>query len=129
MTTEVLVTIISTWVSRYVAIFSLATLLAWAGFSYFGREHWVKPVRDALIYLAAMGTLTLVLALRPATSDALFWPPVTWFCFAMLTIMELLWLSMLADAVAAAVRKQLARLPRHLDNPHNTSSGLPMPPR
>lgn len=95
--------ILGLWVSQYIAGFCLITIALWAGGSYLWSKRWQQPVRDSGIYLLAIGLLTLILALRPTQSDAALWPPLTWFCFSMLIVMELLWLSFLVDAVIQGI--------------------------
>ena len=91
------------WVSQYLAIFCLATLVLLAA----GRYFWVKGpdsrVRDLIMYLASISVLALVLAFSPSHTDSLLWPPVIWFCFTMLLMMELLWIAFLVEAVVRMV--------------------------
>lgn len=128
MTPELISNIIGLWVSRYIALFCLLTLLIWGGGAYLLLDKWVKPVRDAAIYLGLIGVLTLVLALRPAKMDMLFWPPITWFCFSMLMMMELLWLTFLTDATIKGIRKFSERFSHSLVS-IPTNSGTPQLPK
>ncbi len=95
--------ILGIWVSQYLAVFCLATLVLMAG----GRYLWVKSpdsrVRDLIMYLASISVLALVLAFSPSHTDTLLWPPVIWFCFTMLLMMELLWIAFLVEALVRMV--------------------------
>ena len=110
MTMELISQDINIWVSRYIAIFCLLTLLAWGGGSYLFLDKWLKPLRDAATYFVTIGVLTLALAIHPIKLDVLFWPPLTWFCFAMLLVMEIFWLTFLIDALLRFLRSIPERL-------------------
>ncbi len=120
------------WVSQYLAIFSLVSLVVIAG----ARYLWVKGpdnrVRDLIMYLASISVLTLVLAFSPSHTDSLLWPPVVWFCFAMLLMMELLWIAFMVEAVLRMVmglpgwltQKAVGEVPpirRHSGTPYSRS--------
>lgn len=107
-----------TWVSQYLAGFCLLTIIIWALISFMRTQKWERPVRDAGIFFLVIGTLTLVLALRPPTGDAVFWYPITWFCFAMLLVMELLWVALLCETIYQAIIAVPARLAAPPDHPH-----------
>lgn len=104
MTIDLFAQQLEVWVSQYLAIFCLASIGAWAGGLYAWAKHWEGPVRDAGMYMLTIGSLTLILALLPDHHDVIFWTPVVWFCFTMLLMFELLWLSFLADLLYRTVR-------------------------
>lgn len=97
MTLEALTTYLDVWVTQYLAVACLLSILLWTGVMYLKGQFWEKTVRDAALFLVSIGTLTLMLALRPTQTDAVFWNPLNWFCFTMLLMMELLWVSYLVD--------------------------------
>ncbi len=97
MAVEEITRYIFVWITRYIAYFCLVTIVTWATVSYLWGKKWETPVRDSGIYLLTIGVLTLILALRPTKTDAIFWPPITWFSFTMLMVMELLWMSFLLE--------------------------------
>jgi hypothetical protein len=99
MSLESLADIIFVWVSRYIAGFCLVSIAVWGASIYLWANDWHTRVRDAGIFLLSIGVLTVVLALKPAKTDAFFWPPLTWFCFSMLIVMELLWIAFLMEFV------------------------------
>ena len=109
------------WVSRYIAGFCLVSIAVWGASVYLWGQDWQKKVRDAAIFMGTIGLLTLILALRPAKTDALFWPPVTWFCFAMLIVMELLWLALLFESIIRSVRS----LAKPVTDPEETTPSRP----
>jgi hypothetical protein len=102
---ESLATFIFVWVSRYIASFCLVSIALWGAGMYLWGKEWHIKVRDAGIFLATIGLLTVILAFKPAKTDAIFWPPVTWFCFSMLTVLELLWLAFLVESIFRAFGK------------------------
>jgi hypothetical protein len=101
---------VRTWVSQYIAGFCLVTIAMWAGAVYLWGKKWQRQVRDSGVYLLAIGTLTLALALRPEGGQLFFWKPVTWFCFTMLMILELLWMLFLVEALGRALHDWTTRL-------------------
>ena len=100
---EEFVTILSHLVSRYIAVFCLASILCWAVGSYFLRPQWRRVVRDGAIYFFSIGILAGFLALNPLGSDIFFWAPLAWFSFSMLMIMELFWISYLLESLISYI--------------------------
>lgn len=90
---------ISLWVTNYLAIFCLVTLVVVAGGRYLVLKKTDTRVRDFVIYLCGISVLSLLLTLMPLNSDSLLWPPIAWFCFAMLLMLELLWIAFMAEAL------------------------------
>ena len=86
-------------VARYIAAGCLVSIAVWGAGMYLWAKDWQTRVRDAGIFLLVIGVLTGVLALKPAKMDAYFWPPITWFSFAMLIVMELLWIAFLFESL------------------------------
>jgi|GEM_PF-2065940 len=108
MSLEILADVIFIWVSRYIAAYCLVSIVVWGASMYLWVKDWHIRVRDAGIYLLSIGVLTGVLALKPVKMDAYFWPPITWFSFTMLLVIELLWTAFLIE--------YLVRAPRSLSN-------------
>jgi len=94
--------IIFIWVARYIAAFCLVSVAVWGASMYLWVKDWQMRVRDASIYLFSIGVLTGVLALKPAKMDVYFWPPITWFSFTMLIVIELLWIAFLIEYLIRA---------------------------
>lgn len=118
MAFESLVQLIDAWVSQYIAVFCVLTIIAWGGGSYIFVEKWTKPVRDSIVYLITISGLAVALALRPEkTNDMVLWAPVTWFCFSMLLVFELFWLAYLTEGLIRSVQSIPSRL-SHPDNTH-----------
>lgn len=101
MSLEALADIIFIWVSRYIAGFCLVSIAVWGTGMYLWGKDWRKKVRDAGIFLVSIGALTVVLALRPTAQADQFWlwPPLTWFSFSMLIVLELLWVAFLIEGI------------------------------
>jgi len=125
MMPEMLSHVMSVWVTQYVAGFCLITIAAWACGMYVFAKKWEQPVRDAGVYFLTIGTLALILAIRPTTGDMMLWSPVVWFCFIMLMVTELLWVSFLFDTIyrGCVELKRLVKAPV-TDSPHRQN-----PPR
>ncbi|HEX2951964.1 MAG TPA: hypothetical protein VHV83_20710 [Armatimonadota bacterium] len=123
MTYELFTQHIDSWVTQYIAVFCIITILIWGTCSYLLTEKWVKPVRDGAIYLAAIGALTLLLALRPAKTDIVLWAPLTWFSFSMLMVLELFWISYLTEGIIRAAQSIPARLSQGIPNEGSEYSG------
>lgn len=104
MTSDVFLLTLETWVTQYLALFCIATIAAWAGGMFAWAKHWETAVRDGGLFILIIGSLALILALVPQTSDVHLWMPVNWFCFTMLLMFELLWLSFLGDMLVRALR-------------------------
>lgn len=104
------------WIAYYCAGFCLLTIAAWAGGAYLWGRKWQKQVRDSAVYLLSIGSLSLTLALRPEGSDAMLWRPITWFCFTMLMVIELLWLTFLFDTLCHSLRTFLSSLSPRVQN-------------
>jgi hypothetical protein len=102
---ESLAVTIFIWVSRYVATFCLVSITLWAVGMYLWGRDWPTRVRDAGIFFATIGVLTVILAFKPTKTDAFFWPPLTWFSFTMLLILELLWLEFLVESLLRTCTK------------------------
>ncbi len=111
---------IDIWITRYVAAFCLFTILAWAGGAFCYIAKWEQLVRDCLVYLLIIGITTLVLLFRPETNITPLLAALSWFCFAMLLIMELLWISYMMDHLFRALRAAAdrARVPERPTGPH-----------
>jgi hypothetical protein len=96
---------INAWVCQYLAAFCLLTL----GVAIAGRWHtfkrWDAITRDFTLCLASIAMLTLLLATVPRSSASVLWPPITWFAFTMLLMMELLWTVFLLEQVAIGLRR------------------------
>ncbi len=92
------------YVSYYIAGFCLFTIFLWAGRSFLWGAKWRTQIRDAVTYFTTVSVLALILALHPENYDATFWRPISWFCFTMLLIVELLWISFLLDQVVVGIR-------------------------
>lgn len=99
MVTDAIIHGIDVWVSQYLAIFCLFTVVAWGGGSYLFLVRWTKPVRDSITYFIIIATLALALALQHSKQDVLFWSSLSWFCFSMLLMFELLWLAYLTEGL------------------------------
>ena len=117
MSLESLSALAGDWVSQYLAGFCLLTIIIWGIIAFLRTPKWEKSVRDAGIYFLVIATLTLVLALRPPKGDALFWYPLTWFCFAMLLVMELLWMALLGETIYQAIIEVPAKQTTSSDKP------------
>lgn len=101
------------WITQYMAVFSLITILGWALGSFLWMKKWERQVRDAGLYFLSIGMLTLLLAIRPALeSDAVFWSPIAWFCFSMLLMLELLWISYIIENCWRYMQRYYATMPR-----------------
>jgi len=105
MSPDILSQHISIWITQYISWSCLVSIIFWASGLFLWAKKWQRPVRDCSVYLVTIGVLTLVLMLRPSNHDVFLWSPLTWFCFTMLIIMELLWISFLFEALIRAVRK------------------------
>ena len=92
------------WVTRYIAGFCLVSIALWGGGVLLWGKDSARRVRDSSIFLGAIGVLTLMLALRPDHAEALLWQPITWFCFALLVMLEFFWLSYLLEAIVLYLR-------------------------
>lgn len=103
MTLETLAEYIFIWVTRYLAGLCLLTIAFWGASMYLWSKHWHTRIRDAGVYLGAIGILTLIMAMRPEKTSG-FWPPLIWFCFPMLIVLELLWLSFLLESIMNLLR-------------------------
>ncbi|HEY3379759.1 MAG TPA: hypothetical protein VGL77_19970 [Armatimonadota bacterium] len=120
MTPELLTQIIDTWVTQYLALFCLMTIIFWAVGAYLFLPRWNACVRDALIYLVSISIIAIFLALRPGGKDTLFWAPLTWFGFSMLLVLELLWLAYLIEGIVRAIIalfKRMSAQPAHPAQP------------
>src|SRR3990172_5983369 len=109
MSLDILADVIFIWVSRYIAAFCLVSIAVWGASMYLWAKDWHTRVRDAGIYLISTGVLTGILALKPTKMDAYFWPPITWFSFTMLIVIELLWIALLAEYLARVIKSLLKR--------------------
>ena len=94
---------ISVWCSRYIAGFCLVSIVVWGVGMYIWSKDWQSKIRDAGIYLGAIGVLVVVLALRPEKDAPLYWKAITWFSFSMLVVLEVLWLAFLIKLICAAI--------------------------
>jgi hypothetical protein len=99
MSLDNLADVIFIWVSRYIAALCLVSIAVWGASMYLWARDWHTKVRDAGIYLLSSGVLTGVLALKPEKMDAYFWPPIIWFSFSMLLVIELLWIAFLIEYI------------------------------
>jgi len=106
-------TIIFIWIARFIAAFCLVSIAVWGAGMYLWARDWQVRVRDAGIFLLVIGVLTIILALKPAKMDAYFWPPLVWFSFAMLIVMELLWITFLVEFII----RLLKAMATHDDEP------------
>lgn len=114
MTVELFIQHIDSWVSQYTALFCLITIVVWGAASLLMPLRDEQRLRDAAVYFFAIGILTIMLELRPAKTDVLFWAPITWFSFAMLMMMELLWLSFLTEALIKMIQRFSARFSHNI---------------
>jgi hypothetical protein len=78
------------------------------------------------MFFAVLGVLTVFQALRYQKVEIFNWPPLTWFCFTLLVLMEVLWLSFLLDQCVQAFQVLRARLPKEF---RKESVPLPYPVR
>lgn len=118
------------WVTSYLAIFCLATLAAWIGGSYLWSRHWQKPVRDCISFLGAIGVLGGFMLFEPHTADPTVWSPLFWFSFTMLLVLELLWISFIAEAAARGLVRALTPAFMHdADAAHTARPALARPGR
>jgi uncharacterized membrane protein YadS len=101
---------IDIWVTQYAVLFCLLTIVAWGGSAFFLVSNWMKPLRDSVVYLLAIGLLALALSVRPNKLDSELWSPFCWFCFAMLMVLELLWISYLLESLLKLLHTLPARL-------------------
>ena len=115
------------YVSYYLVGFSLLTIFLWAGRAFLWGAKWRTQLRDAVTYFATICVLALVLALHPENYDATFWRPISWFCFSMLLVVELLWISFLLDQIVSGIRAFFSSLVRRAPLPHTAHmrSGWP----
>ena len=126
MTLEALADIIFIWVSRYLAGFCLVSIAVWGASMYLWGKDWHTKVRDAGIFLISIGVLAVVLAFRPQTvaDEFWFWPPVTWFSFSMLIVLELLWIAFLIESIirkfSAIAKPHPPRSDGHQSSPPDT---------
>lgn len=104
MSLELFTSTVYAIVAQYLAWFALGTMVAWAVSHYLWAVKWQRTVRDTVIYLLIVGSLTMTLALRPEKYDPVLWTPITWFSFSMLMIMECLWVSFLIEALLRLAR-------------------------
>ena len=87
------------WVTQYLAIFCLVTLAAMAGGHYLLVRKADNRLRDFALYLGGIGALCLLLTVMPVRGDSLLWPPLAWFCFTMLLMLELLWIAFMVETL------------------------------
>jgi hypothetical protein len=87
------------WVTKYIAVFCLATIIIWGAGMLFWSKKREQAIRDCATYLFIIGVLTVVLALRPHNINFFLWPPLAWFSIAMLMVMELLWIHYVIDGI------------------------------
>jgi hypothetical protein len=111
---------IGSWVSSYVAVFCLLSMLVWSAIAYLYTNKWHQIVRDCTIYFVTTGILTLFLTLSPTQPDIYLWKPITWFSFSMLLVMELLWIAFMIESLLHT----LHILPEHLSQPTPTRDTL-----
>lgn len=102
MTFEALTSVIDVWVTQYVAVFCLTTLVMMALGRYLVLRRWDTATRDFGLFLASISSLTFVLLIAPQ-QGSLLWPPVTWFCFTMLLVMETLWVANFIERIIRAL--------------------------
>ena len=110
MSIEMLPILISAWVSCYLALFTLLSLLLWGVGAYLFLNKWHQVVRDSSLIFIAAGVLALLLYLCPTQPDIYLWKPLTWFSFAMLLVLELFWIAYLIDHLVRYLSKIPARL-------------------
>ena len=108
MTLESMTHDIYLWVSRYLPVFCLISIACWTTCVYLWGQDWQRRVRDSLSCFVMIGVLAGMLAVKPYQSDALIWPPLTWFCFTLLMVLELLWIAYLLEAVVLYLRGMLS---------------------
>jgi hypothetical protein len=110
MSIDLLTMQINLWVTHYIAVFCLLSIIAWSVGAYLCINKWRQVVRDCAIYFIMAGVLTLLQWLSPARTDVFFWKPITWFSFAMLMVFELLWIVFLIDNVFRGLQYLSKRL-------------------
>lgn len=76
--------------SRYMAVFSILTVLIYVSVGYL-RTSKFSTVRDGLIYMAAVAVLGLALLVIPKENYYFIWQMGLWFTFTMLLVLEMLW--------------------------------------
>jgi uncharacterized membrane protein len=110
-----LTTQVDVWITQYIAGFCLVSILVWGMLMYAWSKQGKDALRDAGIYLVSIGTLTLVLAMRPQQHEMLLWTSVTWFAFSMLMILELLWISFLGLSLVRLITSLPERVAEEQD--------------
>jgi hypothetical protein len=100
---EAFANVMNVWVGQYAALFCLGTLALMAFVRYLAGRQWDTTVRDFGLYLISIATLATVLFLAPTRGDSILWPPLVWFCFTMLLMLELFWLAYLLDRIFRAI--------------------------
>ncbi len=81
--------------SRYMAGFSLLSVLAWVVVAYLRHNENKSAVRDGINYMVAIALLASAILLLPRESYLLAWQMILWFSFTVLLVLEILWLAYL----------------------------------
>lgn len=81
--------------SRYLAGFSMLSVLTWVVIVYLRRKDNYTAIRDGINYILAIGLLATVILLLPRESYSIIWQMILWFTFTVLLVLELLWLAYL----------------------------------
>ena len=131
MATEVFDSILNVWIPQYGAMISLVSILAWMAWARRNDPNWEQVRRDCTKYIVTITVPALVVILvhqLPADIlDSPFIASLTWFCTALLLIIELLWLSFLFDRFVAMLNRNQQGTPAHVNHPSTLNHGQHTP--
>ena len=116
--------------TRYMAGFSLISVLIWVIVVYTRHKENFTAIRDGINYMVAIGLLATVILLLPRESYFFVWQMILWFTFTVLLVLELLWLayllvSLIHMAKAVGIRRDNHSLSTS-NNPSTPYSRFPI---
>jgi len=96
--------------SRYMAGFSVISVMVWVIVAYMRNKDNTIAVRDGINYMIAIGLLATTILLLPRESYFIIWQMILWFTFTVLLVLELLWIvylliSLVNNAKCAGIRR------------------------
>ncbi|MHB9025381.1 MAG: hypothetical protein ACYC7E_14630 [Armatimonadota bacterium] len=100
------------WISQYLAGLCLVSIAIWCFVHFLRNPKWEQPVRDAAMSFAVIGVLTVFQTLRHQNVVIFSWPPLNWFCFTLLVLLEIFWISFLLDNLLQTIQAYQHRLPK-----------------
>lgn len=110
MTLQDVIQLVDLWVVKYLATFCLITIGLWGAIVLMKPSKKYRPIKDSAIFLLSIGALTLILSMIPEDSKFLMWAPLTWFSFAMLSVLELLWIGFLLEQCNTLFQRTVERV-------------------